>query len=110
MVRRVWLAAQAERHRRMTQTQSGNHPPSTGDTVQRITLSIDSATADQAREFVLAFQITRPYGLPAQGTTVPTVTMMGIGWGVTTPAMEMDRGVAMMRLLDVAAPVEIDAC
>lgn len=53
----------------------------------RVTIEIDSATADEARSLIVAFQRTRDMGLPAQIGTEPTIRMMGIGWGVTTPAM-----------------------
>ena len=62
----------------------------------RITLKIDSATADEARAFVLAFQSTRRnHELPRQLNTEPTVEIVGVGWHVTTPALTAEHAAAM---------------
>lgn len=64
----------------------------------RLTVTIDSATADEARAFVLAFQRTRNNGhdLPRQITTEPTVRVMGPwSWGVTTPALTAEHAHAL---------------
>ena len=54
----------------------------------RVTLKIDSATAEEARAFVLAFQTTRNnHALPPQLTRTPIVEIVGEGWHVTTPAL-----------------------
>ena len=59
----------------------------------RISMQLDSATAEEARSFLLAFQRTESRGLP-------TVQMMGIGWHITTPPMQLDRARAMGKLLN----------
>ena len=67
----------------------------------RISMHLDSATADEARGFLLAFQQTRELGLPANGQMdMPTVQIMGIGWHINTPPMRLDRACAMAELLN----------
>jgi hypothetical protein len=69
----------------------------------RITLSLDSATADQAREFLFAFQraLTEDdkCGLPDGGIQweEPTVKVMGLSWTITTPPISLDHAAEMMR-------------
>ncbi len=62
----------------------------------RMTLSIDSATADEAKDLIFAWQRTRHFGKPASPTDDPTVRMAGIGWGVTLPPCDHDRAQAIM--------------
>lgn len=61
----------------------------------RLTLTIDSATAKEARDVIVAFQRTRDIGPPLTPETTlihePTVRMMGIGWGVTLPPLCAER-------------------
>ena len=66
----------------------------------RITIELDSATADQARELVLSFQRTRDVGEPLVGQTEPTIRMMGIGWGITLPPMCGERAAAIVADAD----------
>lgn len=66
----------------------------------RISMHLDSATAEEARSFLLAFQLTRSLGLPPNGQKdLPTVEMMGIGWHINTPPMGLDRAHAMGELI-----------
>lgn len=65
-----------------------------------VSLQLGSATAEEARAFVLAFQTTREYGLPKQITTEPTVQIMGVGWHVQTPSMSLARAMAMAAKLE----------
>ena len=62
----------------------------------RMTLSIDSATSDEAKDFIFAWQRTRHFGNPASLSEEPTVRMAGIGWGVTLPPCRRDRAEAIM--------------
>lgn len=62
----------------------------------RVTVKIDSATAAEAEAFVRAFQQTRDHGMPGQTPMVPTVQIMGIGWGIETPALYPDHANALM--------------
>lgn len=62
----------------------------------RISLTLDSANADEAKRFIFAFQRTRALGLPASLVTEPTVRMMGVGWGITTPPVTAERATAIM--------------
>lgn len=61
----------------------------------RVTLKIDSATADEARALVVAWQRSVPRD--DAGTDAPTVTMMGIGWGITCPPIDVVRANVIMR-------------
>jgi hypothetical protein len=64
-----------------------------------MTLSIGSATAEEARAFVLAFQTSSlAFELPRQVTREPTVKIMGIGWHVTTPLMSREHAAAMSAM------------
>lgn len=64
----------------------------------RTTLKIDSATHEEAHDFVAAFQRTRNFGLPAQITTEPIVRIEGpSSWTVTTPALYPDHALAMLK-------------
>lgn len=67
--------------------------------MSRITLRLDSATADEAETFLCAFQRTKDFGLPSNPLNKPTVEIIGIGWTITTPAMGRDRAIAMCELL-----------
>lgn len=60
----------------------------------RVTLAIDSATADEAHAFIAGFQRFKGNGntLPQQyGPQLPTVTIMGPwSWNVTLPMMNAE--------------------
>ena len=62
-------------------------------------LEIGSATADQAREFIIAFQRTRAIGLPSEHEVDLSVRIAGIGWHVGTPNMSPERAAEMMAIL-----------
>jgi hypothetical protein len=66
-----------------------------------ISMRLGGATAEEARDFLVAYQRTRAYGLPHNGAAdKPTVEMLGIGWTITTPPMTPDRAGAMAALLN----------
>jgi hypothetical protein len=65
----------------------------------RVTITIDSATAEEARALVVAFQRTREMGLPKLLSELPTVQIMGMGWGVETPPMYLDRAVQVVSTM-----------
>jgi hypothetical protein len=68
----------------------------------RISIHLDSATAEEAAAFLAAFQRTSEMGLPANPVDLPTVKLVGIGWHINTPAMRPDRAMAMNRLLEAS--------
>lgn len=61
----------------------------------RVTLSIDSASADEATAFLFAFQRTR--NLLSQEVGEPTARMAGIGWGITTPPLGRQHATLLME-------------
>lgn len=70
----------------------------------RVTITIDSADAQEAHAFVCAFQRTAGLGLPPQITTEPTVRIAGsTSWTVQTPAMHVVRVAAILREWDGVA-------
>jgi hypothetical protein len=67
----------------------------------RTTIKIDSASHEEAHDFVAAFQRTRHHGLPGQITTEPVVSIQGpSSWTVTTPALYPDHASALLREFD----------
>lgn len=67
----------------------------------RVTIEIDSASASEAEAFVFAFQRTRKtHPLPHVLNTEPTVRIMGIGWGVTTPPITPEHASALVAEFD----------
>lgn len=66
----------------------------------RVTIGIDSASADEARDFLVAFQATR--GMPGEPVVLeerPTAQIMGACWTITTPAISPRRATAMAEVL-----------
>jgi len=69
----------------------------------RLTLSLDSASADEARAFLLAYQraLTEDdkVGLPDGDIAwdQPTVKVMGLGWHITTPSISVETAAELMR-------------
>ena len=54
----------------------------------RMTLKIDSATADEAHDFIFAYQRAMLADDKSTNTmTQPTVQILGVGWHVTTPPL-----------------------
>lgn len=67
----------------------------------RLTIEIDSASASEAEAFMRAFQRTvKAHPLPANLTPEPTVRIMGIGWGITTPAITPEHATALVAEFD----------
>jgi hypothetical protein len=62
----------------------------------RVRIEIDSATPEQMREFLMAYQVIT--GLEGRDYA-PQVNIMGKGWGGTTAALSQDVGVKVMREL-----------
>lgn len=62
----------------------------------RVRLEIDSATDDEAKAFVFAFQRSR-HALMEDNTKEPSVRMAGTGWGVTTAPLSPPHAAAMME-------------
>lgn len=63
----------------------------------RITLTIDSATPDEASAFVRALQRTDDFARPVTLTNGDcTVSIIGIGWTVTTPPLYVSHAMALL--------------
>lgn len=62
----------------------------------RISLSIDSATAEETWNFVCAFQRTNGTAQPATLNSDCTITIGGSAFGVKTPPMYIARANAML--------------
>jgi hypothetical protein len=81
----------------------------------RITLNLDSATADEAREFLFAFQRSLSeddkVGLPHGGIDWdrPTVRVAGSSWTITTPPIGLDHAAEMMRDFRPATDAQLGA-
>jgi hypothetical protein len=81
----------------------------------RITLSLDSATADEAREFLFAFQRSLSeddkVGLPHGGIDWdrPTVRVAGSSWTITTPPIGLDHAAELMRDFRPATDAQLGA-
>ncbi len=63
----------------------------------RVTIRVDSATPEETYNLTLAFQLTsREHTLPRQIGTEPTVTVGGIAFGWTSPALTPEHAKAVM--------------
>ena len=62
----------------------------------RMSIKLDSATASEARDFIVAYQVTRDKTLAVGLHKKPTVDIMGDGFGVETPPIEPERAVQVM--------------
>lgn len=62
----------------------------------RVRLEIDSATDEEAKAFVFAFQRTR-HALMEDSAKEPCVRLAGVGWGVTTAPLAPHHAALMME-------------
>ena len=62
-------------------------------------LEIGSATAEEARAFLVAYQRSRPAEVLPALDERPEAWIVGVGWHVGTPSMSPERAAAMMAIL-----------